>query len=483
MFEWPDGFAALILLLLDLTIAIVGSIHALLVRRSTETTLAWIALLWLAPFFGGALYVLLGVNRIRRRGSILRMALEDEKSRIVEQRDGPRQPSWRDVEHLSDYQPLIELVERVTDLPLLPGNQVTPLVNGDEAYPAMLHAIREAKRTISLESYIFDDDRAGGEFFEALRDAHTRGVAVRVLIDDVGSRYSRPTMIRRLHDAGIPCGRFLPTRSPFSLSYANLRNHRKILVCDGRVGFTGGMNIRERCRLQWKPAYPVQDLHFRVEGPVVGHLQQSFAADWTFVTGQPLEGDEWFPTLEPHGEMWSRGVPDGPDEDIDQLPLTIQGAIALARRRIDIVTPYFLPDRPMVAALNVAALRGVEVRILIPERTNIFLVQWAAAAQMHNVLIRGSRIFATPPPFDHTKLMLVDDEWSLVGSSNLDPRSLRLNFEFNVECYSRELNEQLSGLVEHKIAAARPVTRKSLDERSTLLKLRDSLASLATPYL
>ena len=479
LFEWLYGewwLAAIFI-----AGSLVASVHALLFRRNIQTTIAWVGFIWLVPILGALLYVLLGVNRISRLGAELREELEGGKEEI----DAPQSElkSSDEAPELAPYQPLIHLVERVTDLPLLAGNRVTPLVNGMEAYPAMLAAIRSAEQSISLESYIFDNDRAGREFLTELEAAQQRGVAIRVLIDDVGSRYTRPTMVWELQRKKIPCARFLPTRTPLSISYANLRNHRKILVVDGKLGFTGGMNIRERCRIDWNPKHPVKDLHFQIEGPVVGHLQEAFALDWKFTTGEVLAGDAWFPQLTPDGDTWARGVPDGPDEDIDQLPLTIQGAISIARRRVDIVTPYFLPDPPTVAALNIAALRGVRVRILIPERTNIHLVQWAAAAQLHNVLGRGCQVYAMQMPFDHSKLMLVDDHWSLVGSSNLDPRSLRLNFEFNIECYCRELSKQLSALFDEKLAGSAPITLEKLAARPVLIRLRDSLASLLTPYL
>jgi cardiolipin synthase len=176
-------------------------------------------------------------------------------------------------------------------------------------------------------------------------------------------------------------------------------------------------------------------------------------------------------------------VPEGPDEDSDHLRLTILGAISVAQQSVTVFTPYFLPDAPIIKALNVAALRGVSVRIVLPEENNIKLVQWAATAQLWQVLQRGCRVFYSPPPFDHTKLMLVDNGWSLVGSTNWDPRSLRLNFEFNVECYSMELNRELTEFTEAKIAMAREITLEEVDARSITIRLRDGVARLFSPYL
>ena len=215
------------------------------------------------------------------------------------------------------------------------------------------------------------------------------------------------------------------------------------MVVDGRVGFTGGMNIREGCLLELHPRHPVRDLHFRVEGPAVTHLQEVLAEDWAFITGELLQGPRWFPPPEPAGSTLARGITDGPDEDFERLRMTLLGAITAARSSVIVVTPYFLPDATLVNTLNVAAMRGVQVDILLPAEGNLRVVQWASTAQLWQVLERGCRVWLTPPPFDHTKLMVVDGAWVLLGSSNWDPRSLRLNFEFDLECYDRGLGESL----------------------------------------
>jgi cardiolipin synthase len=252
---------------------------------------------------------------------------------------------------------------------------------------------------------------------------------------------------------------------------------------DGRCGFIGGMNIREGHYPELRPRHPIQDLHFRVEGPVVAHLQKAFVEDWAFCTGELLQGERWFPALEPAGAAPVRGIADGPDEDFEKLRLTLLGALACARSSVLIVTPYFLPDAGLITALNVTALRGVTVDIVLPERNNLRLVQWASTALLCQVLERGCRVWLSPPPFDHSKLMVVDSIWALVGSANWDPRSLRLNFEFNLECYDPELAGLLEGMALAKIRRARRVTLEEVDGRRLAVKLRDGLARLLSPYL
>ena len=265
-------------------------------------------------------------------------------------------------------------MREVSRRPLVAGNRVTPLVSGDQAYPAMLQAIDEAARSVTLSTYIFAHDGTGQRFLDALRRAVSRGVEVRVLIDDVGARYSWRPMPRVLRQAGIPCAQFLPTLIPWRFQYSNLRSHRKILVVDGRIGFTGGINIDERNCLERQPRHPVQDLHFRVTGPVVAQFQEAFADDWAFCTGELLQGEPWFSAVEPEGPVLARGIPDGPDDDFETLRLTLLGAIACARSSILVVTPYFLPDASLIAALNVAALRGVQVDIVLPAENDLVLV-------------------------------------------------------------------------------------------------------------
>ena len=360
----------------------------------------------------------------------------------------------------------VQLSETVTGQTLCEGNTIEPLWDGDQAYPAMLQAIEDAKHSIGLSVYIFDNDRTGNRFAEALGRAVARGVEVRVLIDDFGTRYylwrSISGILRR---ARVPTARFLPTFWPRSIEYANLRNHRKLMIVDGRLGFTGGMNISDDCWLSLQPSYATHDVQFRIEGPVVARMQDVFVEDWTFTTGESLDGERWFPKLEARGTTLARGVSSGPGEDLEKLRLVLLGALSSARTRVVIVTPYFLPDDDLISALNITALRGVQVDILLPQENNLHLVRWAATAQLAHVLEYGCRVWFMPGPFTHTKLMLVDGVWTMLGSANWDARSLRLNFEFNIECYDRELAASLESRVEKNFAKAEPMTLTKLNQR------------------
>jgi cardiolipin synthase A/B len=457
--------------------------HAVLRKRDVRAAVAWVGLVWLVPLVGVVLYLILGINRIRRRTRSL-MLRQEHGQFPPKPGVAPCTPERLAAEvppaaHLASLARLVD--EVVHHRPLLPGNLLVPLEAGAGAYPAMLEAIEAARTSITLCSYIFDNDAAGRQFVEALGRAVERGVQVRVLIDALGVRYDWPPITGRLRRAGVRVARFLPTLLiPARLPFMNLRNHRKLLVVDGRVGFTGGMNIREH----FLPGHgDARDLHFRLEGPVVGQLQETFAEDWAFTTKERLHGEAWFPPLEPAGPVMARGIPDGPDEDFETLRLTLLGALACARSTVRIVTPYFLPDAALVTALNVAALRGVRVDLVLPEKLNLPVVQWASIAQLWQVMRPSSRVFLTAPPFDHTKLMVVDGVWSLMGSANWDPRSLRLNFEFDVECYDARLAMQLDALIEERLSRSRIVTLEELNARPLPIRLRDGVARLLSPYL
>jgi cardiolipin synthase len=462
---------------------LIASGHALLYKRDTRAVVLWLGFIWFVPVAGAVLYFILGINRIKRTAVLLRGTLAHYRAASSA---APCPP-----ERVSDHLPidgshlgaLAGMVGTMTVRPLLPGNRIEPLVNGDAAYPAMLDAIANARHSVTLCTYIFDRDAVGLEFANALGAAVRRGVDVRVLIDATGSRYSWPSILGPLRAQGVRYARFLPAFTLKRLPSVNLRNHRKILVADGRVGFTGGMNIRVGHWLAKEPVHPVQDIQFRIEGPVVAHLQEVFADDWLFTTGEPLRGERWFPRIASAGPTLARGIADGPDGDFEKLRWTILGAVAVARRSIRILTPYFLPEPALISALNLAAMRGVVVDIVLPAVGNLPVTQWASTAHWWQVLEHGCRIWVTPPPFDHSKLFIVDDCWVLVGSTNWDPRSLRLNFEFNLECYDCQLAEVLGSLFDYRRAHAREVTLQDVDGRSLPVKLRDGLARLLTPFL
>ncbi len=473
---------ATVYLFVWMTISFVASSHVALFKRDSRSLVGWVGIIWLAPIAGAVFYWMFGINRIQRRAQKRMRVAETQGWRAHDLPPDPMETS-RVGPQSAHLAPLESLVGRVVGRPLLNGNDVKLLQNGDDAFPEMLRAIESAQHSVTLSTYIFDRDEVGKQFINALQEAVQRGVLVRLLVDDVGIRYSFPTIVGTAKRANIPVARFLPVLIPWLFHYSNLRNHRKILVVDGRVGFTGGINIREGHCLQRKPRHAERDIHFRIVGPVVAHLQQSFAQDWFSTTGEEIAGEAWFPKITSAGNSLARGIADGPDADLDKLRMVLLGAIASAQSSITIVTPFFLPDAALIASLNVASLRGVDVRIVIPEKPDVRLVRWASMAQMWQVLEHGCRVWRSKAPFDHSKLMIVDGQWTLLGSMNWDPRSLRLNFEFNVECYDAELATSLQKIVDASILESRECKLTDVDDRNLLVRLRDGFARVLTPYL
>lgn len=472
LWPWLAGAAHVVV-----TVVVAG--HVILHKRDVRAAIGWSALILFSPYVGALAYYLFGINRIQRRAARLVALRPELDAGALAPAPSSALPSRVD-EHL---QRLSHTVGRATGKRLLAGNSVRSLVNGDQAYPEMLKAIARAERSVLLTTYIFDHDRAGRMFADVLSDAAARGVEVRVLVDSVGKRYSRPPITRTLRARNVRTAEFLPSRVPFRNPYVNLRHHRKLLIVDGRTGFAGGLNIRSGCLLDQPSARPVQDLHFRFEGPIVDQMFSAAHQDWYFTTGELLGGPAWQSATRPSGGVWARGLPDGPDEDFETILWTILAAVNAARRSIRIATPYFLPDPPSLTALRLAAYRGVEVDVLLPERNNQKLVQWASQAQLWQVLEPGCRVWLVPPPFDHSKLLVVDGVWCLVGSANWDARSLRLNFEYDVECYDESLADELLRLTAQKMQRGRRLSFEEVEARALPVRLRDGVARLFAPYL
>jgi len=453
----------------------------LLYKRDPRAALGWVSVCLFFPVLGPVLYYMFGVNRIQTQARKLahqrpfRLQVGFERGSIdaSEPVDPPDLSSPLDrIMHASD---------RVTSRPLTDNNSVTMLHNGEQAYPAMLAAIDAANEEVLMVTYLFDTDSIGESFISALIAAHRRGVVVHVIVDGIGELYSWPRASRRLLKEGVSVARFLPPRLfPPALSI-NLRNHRKILVVDGELGFTGGMNISARHLLESDNKQLTVDLHFGVRGPVVSQLRDVFVEDWRFITSTNLPVSNSQPS--PQGHVYCRSVTDGPNGDLDKIALILMAAISAAMHSVSIVTPYFLPSREMIACLQSAALRGVDVAIILPMKSNIRIVDWATRNLLWELLQHNVKIYYQAPPFAHSKLFVVDDQYAQVGSANIDARSLRLNFELNLEMHDSACVKELADYCRSLRQNATRVSLSDVDERSLVIRIRDSICWLFLPYL
>ncbi|MFF7055254.1 cardiolipin synthase [Achromobacter spanius] len=459
-----------------------AAVHAAMTKQDVRAAIGWVGVALFSPLFGALFYFVAGINRIRKtRVSQLR-----DETMVVDAEQVDTLPA--DVAAVSgpQFASLKILGDRVSRFRLLGGNAVQPLAGGDEAYPAMMQAIRDAQHAIAMQSYIFDNDEIGREMAQALIEAQARGVQVRVLIDAIGSKYSRPPIVRMLARGGVPVARFMTNPlGVLRMPYANLRSHRKVLVIDGRVGFTGGMNVRAAFVTALAGDAVNHDTHFRVEGPIVTQLMSVFAHDWNFTTHESLPARPWFDphALPPTGNVPMRCVPSGPDRALGSSHNILLGALAVAQRHVRIQSPYFLPDQTLIGALATAARRGIQVDIVIPNKNNLRLVDYAMSAQLDQVVRTGCRVWRALGTFDHSKLMTVDDAWAYVGSSNLDPRSLRLNFELDSEIYDPTVARWIGTRIDGLIANSKAETLETLAGTPFAKRLRNKVIWLATPYL
>jgi cardiolipin synthase len=459
-------FAALGLLWTSVAIG-----HALLHKRRPQSAFGWIAVCVILPFAGPLLYYLFGVNRVRSRARRLMLGMTNPACEPFLTAAAP-----------PGREPLERLGFAVSGLPLAGGNRVQLLHNGEAAFPAMLDAIAGARRRVFLSTYIFESGALGQRFVTALGAARARGVDVRVLLDGVGELYSWPPVRTLLERHGVRAARFLPPRLwPLGLS-VNLRNHRKILAVDGCTAFAGGINIRDDYLVADAPhSHRIVDLHARFDGPVAAQIEAVFVHDWQVATGEAASPPPL--PIDAAGDAICRAIVDGPEIEFDRLVELLVGAIANAKRRIAIMTPYFLPPRELIAPLQAAALQGVDVAVILPAHNNLPYVHRATRHMLWELLQRDVRVYYQPPPFVHSKIFYVDDDYAQLGSANLDPRSLRLNFEMNVEIYDRALVERLSAHFEDVRARSRQISLGEVDGRAFGTKLVDGAAWLFTPYL
>jgi cardiolipin synthase len=471
-------------IILSILLSVTTAGHALFNKRTPSSALGWVAVCLIFPLFGPVFYFFFGVNRVQTRAR----KLEDQHQAFqIDLREyshavGLAAINPSDLDLANAHLQIARISEKVTGLPLVGGNRIDPLHNGEIAYPAMLDAIASARKRLFLTTYILDTTTTGEQFIDALADAVNRGVDVRVIIDGIGELHSLTRAGAKLIKKGVRVARFLPPKLIPPAMHINLRNHRKLLIADGQLAFTGGMNIGDR-HLADNIENPsrVIDIHFRVLGPIVIQLERTFIEDWAFCTGEQIVPLPCLPVKQ--GPAVCRAILDGPNEDINKLATILIGAISSARERILIMTPYFLPSTEMESVLKIAALRGVDVRIVLPGKNNLPFIQWAANHMLSYLLIRGVKIFFHPPPFVHSKLLVIDDVYAQIGSANMDPRSLRLNFELVVEIFDPHLVQALADHIAEKVVNASEADLDLFANRSFPAKIRDALAWLFSPYL
>lgn len=397
-------------------------------------------------------------------------------------------PAFADIvpSRLSDGhgdQGLAEALAAHLDVPLLDGNRVDLLVNGVQIFPAMLAAIDAADRSINLLTYIYWEGAIAREFAEKLSAAARRGVKVRVVLDAVGANTMDRGLIDQMRGAGAEVAWFNPVRW-YSLGRFNHRTHRKVMVVDGRLGFTGGVGVASEWTGDAGDAAHWRDDHFRFEGPVVRYLQGAFAENWRQATGEVLTGPRVFPDIAPAGDARMAVINTGPVGATSEIGFTYWMMFRGARERIYVATPYFAPDPDLELGLHDAARRGLDVRLLVPNHhQDSWLIRYASQTWYARLLEAGVRIYEYQPTMLHVKAVSVDRERAIVGSANFDNRSFMINFEIAVAVFDADFAKELDKTFEQDLRQARPITLAETEGWSLFARVRNRLARMLREQL
>lgn len=476
-----------------LVLGVILSYNILMYKHRPVSAVLWLGLVWGFPYAGPILYLTFGVDRIRRgarsREAAATLVAQRAMAHPTAERLAAEQPQRRlslYLEHPAER--ILHSTDRVARSHwLVPGNKVRLLVDGDDFYPELLEAIDQARESIHLQTFIFARDEFGWEVLDHLAARARAGVTVRLLYDRFGSSYAFFTrMFDKARQAGVHAqsiSQANPLKGRFQI---NLRNHRKVAVIDGRLAFVGGINLSaENLTLPDRPK-PIRDYHCRLEGPAVADLQLQFLQDWYYATREPLDDifeSPVFPRLEDRGQALAKIVPGGPILHGGGLDDAFFALIVAADRSLKITTPYFVPDEPIVEAIRSAALKGVEVDLVVPRKNNHWYTGAASRSLYTPLLTVGVRIHERHPPFMHAKALVVDDLVGFVGSANLDYRSLHLNFETNMQVADLDFVRALSAQIDREIAASTRINREGHEARPVTHRLLENFCFLFQPLL
>ncbi len=476
------GITAIITLNIFLAIVLI-----FLERRDASSTWAWLMVLFFIPILGFLIYLLLG--RQLRKKHLFRWEGRDKigiDKLIDYQLDAIEQGTFEfRLDDALDYKDLINMHLRNNHAVLTQDNAVQIFNDGEAKFNALIEDMEQAKDHIHVQYYIFRLDSLGQRIHDVLIRKAKQGVKVRLLFDDMGSRGVRKKHFKELVDLGGEVEAFFPSVMPLINPRLNYRNHRKIVVIDGRIGYIGGFNVGdEYLGLDRKFGY-WRDTHLRIEGSSVHPLQTRFILDWNQAsTNSDIEySDRYFPAIPLKGSVGIQIVSSGPDSEWEQIKNGYLKLMAMAKDYIYIQTPYFIPDASFMDTLRIACLSGIDVRIMIPNKPDHAFVYWATYSYVGQLLKAGAKVYIYDNGFLHTKMIVVDNEASTVGTANIDVRSFKLNFEVNAFIYDRETSRELAELFEQDMLLSTELTMELYNERPRLIKMKESFSRLLSPIL
>ncbi len=472
-FDWTWLRNAIFFLYAVTTISII--VVVLSENRNPVKSLAWVTVLMLLPLLGIVLYIVFGRN-IQNTSKMSR-----RNRRLLKKRERPSAADYRSLDLEPESAQQIRLAHALTGAAFYTDNSVDVFTNGYDKFEALKADLRAAKRFINIEYYIFEDDQIGNEIAAILIDRAQAGVTVRVIYDHVGSFAVRNRFFNNMKKAGVQIYPFFQVTFPQLGTRINWRNHRKICIIDGTVGYLGGMNIADRY-IDGGKFKCWRDTHVRVRGPIIAALQHSFVLDWHFV-GQPLITDPIEPTKPKDGKIAAQIITSGPTSQWSNIAFMFHKAIANAKRRIYIQTPYFLPTDALLKDLITAALARVDVRIMLPRSSDSVLLNYASASYFTECMRAGVKFYFYEPGMLHSKVIIIDDEFVTIGSTNFDFRSFEHNFEANLFFYSREFNERMLAIYRDDLAKCTRVTTAGWRRRPLLRRAIESVVRLMSPIL
>ena len=454
-------------------------------RRDPVKGLSWIMVVTLIPIVGIIMYVLFGRNH-RKLKIFNQKEIEDLKhieKLCSEQLLDLVDPEIQHIDSVESNKDIITLLLNNNKSVLTVRNKVTILNNGKAKFKELFKAIEEARSSIHLEYYIFENDRIGKRVLNLLEKKAGEGVEVRLIVDDLGSWGIKNRHIKRIRKVGIDIRQFMPVAFPYLSGKINYRNHRKIAVMDGRVGFTGGINIAERY-LKGTKFGPWRDTHLRIEGDAVNMMQAIFATDWYFVADKELLfDDKYYPKTTIRTRSPIQIASSGPDSDWASIMQAYFAAMNKAKKSIYITTPYFMPNQSILTALKVAALSGVDVRIIMPYKSDSKIVYWASRSYISELLDAGIKVYFFQKGFCHSKLIIIDGTFCSVGSANMDYRSFEENFEVAAVMYDPRVATELTEYFMQDIENSVLITDEMWENRSNLHAMYESLSRLFSPLL
>jgi cardiolipin synthase len=459
-------------------LAVAAIFHLLIHKREPISTISWGLFVFLVPILGPALYFTFGPERLIRQATKRKKIISTPPlTPIANSRSQTSEIGFN-----SNTDSFFTLTQNITNFPVSDGNRVSFLHDPQGALDTMVCAIENAKTYIHLEYYIISSDSITEKIFDSLITARKRGVEVRILYDSLGSLSLKRLFFRKLRKAGIQISGFLPFSLLPQRINLNFRNHRKIIVVDGETAFTGGTNLG-REYLGNPGDHQWRDFSIQLWGPVCLQLEEVFREDWKFTTSEDLSDSKYFPSPQKSGSARIQVIDSGPDTFFRSLHRAIFWGITSATKQVSMMTPYFIPDSSLLTALEVAALRGIDLKLVLPQKNDQKLVRMASRSYYSELLKSGVKIYEFEPKILHAKLITIDDNFTLIGSGNMDIRSFRLNFEITLLIQDQEVTYQAQQLFNNDLEKSVNISSGNFSKRGLLAEMVENGCRILAPIL